>query len=115
MTTTTMVIGEPTDELIGLLLGQLHPSALDKNSSKLLRVNVSIAIFVEHLKGLFEVVFWVNLLPQLNLVGHVCEELVQLDSALPVRVHVLQQVLHLVVRWKHSNGSHEVAQLCTRD
>ena len=41
MTTTTMVIGEPTDELVGLLLGQLHPSALDKNSSKLLRVNVS--------------------------------------------------------------------------
>ena len=33
MTTTTMVIGEPTDELVSLLLGQLHPSALDKNPS----------------------------------------------------------------------------------
>ena len=33
MTTTTMVIGEPTDKLVGLLLGQLHPSALDKDSS----------------------------------------------------------------------------------
>ena len=31
--TTTMVIGEPTDEFVRLLLGQLHPSALDKNSS----------------------------------------------------------------------------------
>ena len=44
----------------------------------------------------------VHLLPQLDLVGHMCEELVQLDAALPVRVHVLQQVLYLVVRWKHS-------------
>ena len=33
MTTTTMVIDEPTDELVRLLLSQLHPSALDKNSS----------------------------------------------------------------------------------
>ena len=80
----------------------------------------------------------VHLLPQLDLVGHMCEELVQLDAALPVRVHVLQQVLYLVVRREHSwlgpflicrwqrcllrcvrncstNGSHEVAQLCTRD
>ena len=92
--------------------------------------------FMRHGKGNVGQV--VHLLPQLDLVGHMCEELVQLDAALPVRVHVLQQVLYLVVRREHSwlrpflicrwqrclfrcvrncstNGSHEVAQLCTRD
>ena len=43
-----------------------------------------------------------DLLPQLNLVRHVRKELIQLDTALAVCVHVLQQVLHLVIRWKHS-------------
>ena len=42
------------------------------------------------------------LFSQFNLVGHMCEELVELNAALPVGVHVLQQVVHLVVRRKHS-------------
>ena len=31
-----------------------------------------------------------------------CEELIELNATLPISVHVLQQVVHLVVRRKHS-------------
>ena len=66
--------------------------------SILLSISLAISLFIININVLSSSC----LFSQFNLVGHMCEELVELNAALPVGVHVLQQVVHLVVRRKHS-------------
>merc|ERR1739841_105350 len=95
-----------SDHLIDLLVGELL-SKVGHDVSQLSGGDETVAISIEDLEGLDELLFGVGVL---HLSGHEGQELWEVDGSVTVSVDLVDHVLELSFSWVLSKGSHDSSE-----
>merc|ERR1719203_70710 len=99
------------DHLVHLLIGELFPE-IGHDMAKLCCTDEAIAIAIEHLESLDELLLRVRVL---HLTRHERQKLWKIDGAIAIGVHLVDHVLQLGLRRILAQRPHDRAQLLGGD